>query len=41
MSLSVNNITNERNWGYILRPDQVSHLARYGRLVNLGVSANF
>ncbi|MCW8124970.1 TonB-dependent receptor [Microbulbifer halophilus] len=41
VSLSVNNITNERNWGYIERPDQVSHLARYGRLFNLGVSANF
>ncbi|MDP5210599.1 TonB-dependent receptor [Microbulbifer sp. 2205BS26-8] len=41
VSLSVNNITNERNWGYILRSDQVSHLARYGRLVNLGVSVNF
>ena len=41
VSFSVNNITNERNWGYIKRPDQVSHLARYGRLINLGVSANF
>lgn len=41
VSFSVNNITNERNWGYIARPDQVSHLARYGRLFNLGVNANF
>ncbi|WP_066966714.1 TonB-dependent receptor [Microbulbifer sp. Q7] len=41
LSLSVNNITNERNWGYVMRPDQVSHLTRYGRLFNLGLSANF
>ncbi|WP_428819079.1 TonB-dependent receptor [Microbulbifer sp. MCCC 1A16149] len=41
LSLSVNNVTNERNWGYVMRSDQVNHLTRYGRLINLGVSANF
>jgi iron complex outermembrane recepter protein len=41
LTLSVNNLTNERNWGYIARPEQVAHLARYGRLINFGVSMSF
>ncbi len=38
---SINNLTNERSWSYIARPDQVAGLERFGRLFNLGVNANF
>ncbi|WP_193165127.1 TonB-dependent receptor [Microbulbifer hainanensis] len=41
ISLSVTNLTNERNWGYVMRSNQVSHLERYGRTINLGASAHF
>jgi len=38
INLSINNLTNERNWGYTDRPEQVAHLARYGRLINFGIN---
>ncbi|HEY8569466.1 TonB-dependent receptor [Microbulbifer sp.] len=41
LQFSINNLTNERSWSYIARPDQVAGLNRFGRLFNFGVSANF
>ncbi|EKE77526.1 TonB-dependent receptor [Gallaecimonas xiamenensis] len=39
--LEASNLTNERHWGYIKRPEQVAELSRYGRQFALGISAAF
>ncbi|MDP2560749.1 TonB-dependent receptor [Psychrobium sp. 1_MG-2023] len=41
LNFTVSNLTNERSWGYIKRPEQVSHLGRYGRTATLGLTASF
>ncbi|WKE65883.1 TonB-dependent receptor [Gallaecimonas kandeliae] len=41
LHFEVSNLTNERHWGYIKRPEQVAELSRYGRQFALGISASF
>lgn len=41
LNFSATNLTNERSWDYIIRPEQVHHLDRSGRLFNLGASVRF
>lgn len=38
LNFSATNLTNERSWDYIVRPEQVHHLDRSGRLFTVGVS---
>ena len=38
VNFSVSNLTNESNWQFVERPEQVRFLSLYGRVINVGVS---
>lgn len=41
VNFSIRNMTNESNWHYVDRPEQVRFLSTYGRVFNLGVNMKF